>query len=131
MLYGYKGDDKMKEETFIKLWKIVQISLFGLPIILFIVYIPYEISYDEGYINEVIPRVLDNGEGFEGAVEDWKDSEGTFYNKKWKLEHKELYFFNNLFNGILVGIFLQVFNFVWGIIRETIEFDDTYKYEYI
>ncbi len=96
-------------------WKITQITLFILPIIVALIMTPYQIAYDEGYVNEVTPRVLDNGTNFEGAVEDWKDTEGAFYDKQFKLEHKELYYLANFGFGLLFGCLLQIFNLFWSL----------------
>ena len=115
--------------TFKRLWIITQVLLFFLPIFGVIIYTPYEIDYDRGYVQIVTPRVLDQGDSFEGAVEDWKDSEGIFYDKDWKLKHIELYWIGNILMGIFIGLMFQIFNLLWMTIKDEYNFDNKDEYE--
>ncbi len=117
----------MKRKNYKTLWAIVQTCLFFLPLAYVPIGAAYSISYDEGYIEEVTPRVLDGSVGvfnIEGAVEDWKDSEGTFYGKKWQLEHKELYYINWFIGMFILGLVLQFFNVVWWMIYDSNDFGE-------
>ena len=108
----------MNKQIYITLWITVQTFLFILPILIAAISIPYTISYDEGYVREVIPRILDDPQepipsDFEGAVEDWKDAESTFYKRQWKLENKELYYLEGFGCALLLSSLLQFFNLFW------------------
>ncbi|MFW6173342.1 MAG: hypothetical protein ACOC5T_06310 [Elusimicrobiota bacterium] len=126
----------MDKEKYVKWWKTVQIILFFLPIIASLVAVPYQISYDSEYTEEVNPRVLDGGDGdfnVEGAVEDKLDTEGNFFDKKWKLRHKELYLVEAILSGFLIGLVLQILNVFWWLSYDLIkeheereEFERTY-----
>lgn len=109
----------MKKTNFKKAWIITQVLLFFIPVFVCLIIAPYNISYDKGYVETVNPRVLDGGGGdfnIEGAVEDWKDTEGAFYYKEWKLQHQELYYIYGILSGIGLGLILQICNFMWILI---------------
>ncbi len=116
----------MIKKIYITVWIIAQMLLLFIPMIIGVVMTPYEISYDKGYVETVNPRVLDGGSGdfnIEGAVEDWKDAEGTFYDKEWKLQHQELYYIYNITTGLVIGLAFQILNMLWWLTYEGNKYD--------
>lgn len=95
------------------LWIIIHMIVFLLPIIICVLLTPYQISYDREYVNTVGVRVFEpTGEGkmtdFTEAKRMEYDSEGTYIRKEWKLKNKEIYYFENILCGVVIGVILQI-----------------------
>jgi len=108
----------MNNKQFKMLWAICQIILFILPIIACLWYVPYDISYDQKYVNSVNQRAFENGDSnkltdFKEATIAQYDAEGTYIEKEWKLNNQELYIFKAIIAGIIIGATLQFGNMIW------------------
>jgi hypothetical protein len=101
------------------LWISTQVVLFILPMIIALFVVPYQISWDEHYTQTVNVRAFT--EESPNKVTDLKeavvskiDAQGEYENKVWKLQHKELYYFNAIGGGFAIGLILQILNLVWA-----------------
>ena len=119
----------MNKKQFKILWAITQISLFVLPFVFALILTPYNISYDKEYVSSVNVRafeIMDNGKitDFREAVIAQEDAIGRYVEKEWKLQHQEIYYFNNLFAALLIGGMLQMFNPLWKMDYEDYYYDE-------
>ena len=121
----------MKKKTIIKLWTTIQIILFILPIICFLIYTPYNISYDRYYVNEVRTRALNNNYSSGNSITDLtsakiaeSDIKGEFSKKVWRLQNQEVYYIDNVFNGFILGLIFQLGNVFWTMFFEFNNNDD-------
>lgn len=99
-------------------WVVVQAFLFVFPILVGLLSVPYEISYDQKYVNEVNIRAFQNNlktTDFKEAMVAENDAEGNYIRKEWKLEHKELYWYQDIMMGIVLGLMFQIFNLFWSL----------------
>lgn len=110
------------------MWISVQSFLFLLPIIIGLVFVPYNISYDQKYVDNVNIRAFEYEEGkitdFSEAQVKKQDADGKYIRKEWKLENKELYYFDAILLGSILGFFLQIGNVFWGLSFSMREEDD-------
>lgn len=114
----------MNKKQFTYLWVLVQTFLFLTPIVICLWYVPYDISYDKKYVAEVNRRAFENSGNnkitdFKDAKIAENDAEGKYVKKVWYLENKELYYFQAIIAGILIGALLQMFNAVWWMIGDS------------
>jgi len=113
----------MKEKTFKKIWTTTQILLFILPIIILVCLTPYDIGEDKLWSQEVTIRNLEQESealtDFKQAVVAEKDINGDFVKIKYRLQHQELYYFQAILFGVLLGVLLQVLNIVWWAMYDT------------
>ncbi len=113
----------MDKKQFKFLWLTVQLFLFVVPIVIGFLMVPYDISYDEEYVNNVNKRAF--SEINSNSITDMRDAviakydaEGTYLKKEWKLKHKEIYYFEGIGYGILIGLAFQLGNIVWYLLFE-------------
>lgn len=112
----------MKEKTFKITWATTQILLFILPILLGVIMTPYDIGWDQHYVDNVNERAFqDIADGkvtdFNEAVVSYQDSKGVYEKKVWHLQNQGYYYwFANIFWGVFIGFVLQLFNLGWGMI---------------
>ena len=108
----------MNKKQYLALWIITQSLLFILPIIVLVFTVPYQISYDEMYVEKVIQQA----EVYDGSLKatDFTEatrlsyqSEGKYIEKEWKLQNKEIYWYEALGGGFLLGLMFQMFNLFW------------------
>ena len=110
----------MSKKLFIGLWATVQVILFILPILATLWYVPYEIDYDTRYVKEVNTRAfntMDNEKltDFKDATVAGYDASGTYLDRAWKLDHRELYTIWAIIAGMSAGGLLQILNIFWWI----------------
>ena len=109
---------------------IVQLMLFIIPIVISLFCVDYYISWDQHYVENVNERVLNNHYGdnsitdFSDSVIAKYDSEGKYEKKVWKLQNKELYYYENFLMGVVLGAFFQIFIFFWNVYIDEIEYWD-------
>jgi len=109
----------MNKKQFMYLWVVVQISLFILPILICGIIVPkYEMSWDKHYIKTVRTRAMEGYANnkltdFSDAEIAKYDAEGKYEDKVWKLQHKEIYYFEGIGVGFLIGLLCQLFNIFW------------------
>jgi len=106
----------MNRKIFIRVWFTVQSLLFILPIIMLLIYVPYDISYDELYVKDVNSRAFESNNkltDFKEAVVADNDANGKYIEKVWMLENKSIYYINAIFIGLLLGFLLQLCNMMW------------------
>jgi len=93
---------------------VIAAILFLVPILAMTIYTPYEISYDQAYVEQVNQRALNYDGG--GKVTDFTeatimkyDAEGNYLRKQWKLQHQEIYWLINIGGAIFIGLFIAGF----------------------
>lgn len=103
----------MEQKTFKAIRTGVQLTFLIVPMILCLLYVPYQISQDQHMVDTVNERAL-NYDG-NGTVTDFTDAEimssdaDLRYEKRaWKLEHKELYTYSALALGIIATALAQI-----------------------
>ena len=123
----------MEKRTYIKLWVSVKALLFIIPILIGIWWTPYAISKDQMYVDNVVAKAYStDGYNTDGKITDFTraerakhDAEGKYINKVWKLEHKELYWLDNVGAAFLLALMLQVLlglgRWTWKVSKEMME----------
>jgi len=110
----------MNKKQYRFLWASVQIILFLIPIIYALVFTPYEISRERHYVKTINKRALVEGYKTEQTFTDFteaiiakNDAVETYEKRTWKTQHPELYWYENLFLALFIGLLLQLFNGPW------------------
>jgi hypothetical protein len=122
----------MKKKSFYKLWMVVQVLLFILPILISVGCTGYRISWDEHYVENVNQRALMDGYSINKAT-DFSDAQVARYDlsghlegKVWMLNNKEIYLFQQLGIGVLIGLLFQIGNMMWSLKAMDYDVDSYY-----
>lgn len=112
----------MRKSTYKLIWASVQILLMIIPLSWAIFWTPYDISKDEHMVETVNKRAMEY-EQPNGTVTDFtlseimdNDAKQEYEERVWKLEHREVYWFENIGFAFVMGSLMQLFNGVWAMI---------------
>lgn len=106
----------MKRKEYIYLWTFVQLFLFIIPILVALIYTPYQIERDAMYLENVRNRVFrptDKVTDFKDAVVTEYDSKGKYIDIEFKQENKEIYYLINIGVALIFSVVLQFGNILW------------------
>ena len=110
----------MNKKQYKSLWITTQLLLLILPMMLSLIFVKYNISYDKHYVNTVYDRAKDVDYATEDKLTDFTnavvakaDIDGEFETLVWKLQHQELYYYEAIGCGLFLGILFQLINIFW------------------